>query len=128
MPIVLASTDRVGRIAYVDAAVNGALGSFGGFAGLGLEAPGRATPSARRGTPDPSNRAAFRPMGATTRTSGSFEKSWVRSSDSWVRSSIPWVFVGSIVGSFVENRPKCAAIRYISNANGAYSGTFLPSM
>jgi hypothetical protein len=66
--------------------------------------------------------------GATTCTLGSFAKSWVRSSDCWVRSSIPWVLVGSIVGSFVENRPKCAAIRYISNANGAYSGTVLPPM
>jgi hypothetical protein len=66
--------------------------------------------------------------GATTCTLGSFAESWVRSSDCWVRSSIPWVLVGSIVGSIVENRPKCTAIRYISNANGAYSGTLLPPM
>jgi CubicO group peptidase (beta-lactamase class C family) len=70
----------------------------------------------------------FSDPGATTRTSGSFANSWVRSSESWVRSSIPWVLVGSIVGSIVENRPKCAAIRYISNANGAYSGTVLIPM
>jgi hypothetical protein len=67
-------------------------------------------------------------MPAATRTSGSFVEARVRSSDWWVRSSDSWVFVGSIVGSFVEKRLKCAAIRYIRIRYGAYSGAFLRSM
>jgi hypothetical protein len=76
----------------------------------------------------PLKQVGFRDAGATTRTSGSFAESRVRSSESWVRSSISWVFLGSIVGSFVEKRLKCAAIRYITNANGASSGTLLPPL
>ena len=78
--------------------------------------------------PHPTEGKGYFRSPATSRTSGSFAKPWVRSSESWVRSSISWVFVGSFVGSFVEKRPKCAAIRYISNAYGAYSGTLLPPM
>jgi hypothetical protein len=103
-------------------------GSFGGLACLGFAAGRRCDAGAAGGGGKPGNGAGFRPMGATSRALGSFAESRVRSSDSWVRSSLSWVFLGSIVGSFVEKRPKCAAIRYISNANGAYSGTVFTPM
>jgi hypothetical protein len=120
--------DDEGIIAYNSPAVNGPSGSFGRVALLGFESTRRQPGRHHRRVAKSQQRRAFRAMGATTRTSGSFAESRVRSSDCWVRSSISWVLVGSIVGSFVENRPKCAAIRYISNANGAYSGTLFAPM
>jgi Kef-type K+ transport system membrane component KefB len=119
---------REGIIAYGGAAVNRPWGPSADSQVSGSKRPAEPCPRPGAVAPNPSNRAAFGPMDATSRTSGSFAESRVRSSDSRVRSSIPWVFVGSIVGSFVENRPKCAAIRSISNANGASGGTLLPSM
>jgi hypothetical protein len=117
----------VGIIADKRAEVKWGPGSFGGIALLGFE-PTAGNQTARSApAAESQQRCGFGAAGATSRTSGSFAECRGRSSESWVRSSISWVLVGLIVGSFVEKRPKCAAIRSISNANGAYSGTvFIP--